>query len=113
MNLSNIVRGPLRSATSAWALFTGHTGRGYGAEAVAALLAHAFDPAGLDLHRVQANVVPDNAASLRLAARVGFRREGLARRYLEIDGRWRDHVMLARLADDPPVTDVAMRHRRE
>ena len=47
------------------------------------------------LHRVQANVRPENARSLRLLEQAGFEREGFAREYLFIDGAWRDHIMLA------------------
>ena len=97
-NLSNIVRGPLLGGYAAWNLFTGRTGHGYATEAATALFTHAFTELGL--HRLQANVVPGNHASLRLAERLGLRREGYAVRYLEINGRWQDHVMFAKLAEE-------------
>ena len=73
-------------------------GRGLMREGVELLLTHAFGP--LALHRVEANVQPDNAASLRLVERVGFAREGYSRRYVKIAGQWRDHVRYALLAED-------------
>ncbi len=57
----------------------------------------AFDELGL--HRVQAAVVPENTASARVLEKAGFREEGLARRYLFLDGQWKDHRMFARTAD--------------
>jgi ribosomal-protein-alanine N-acetyltransferase len=78
-----------------------HEGRGLMREALEAVLADAFGRLGL--HRVQANVRPENARSLALLARLGFEREGLAREYLFIDGAWRDHVMTARRAPGWPA----------
>jgi len=53
------------------------------------------------LHRIEAACIPDNAASIKVLERNGFRREGFARGYLCIDGAWRDHLLYARLAGDP------------
>ena len=94
-NLTDIVRGAFQNAYASWSVNADLAGRGYGAEGVRGLLAVAFAaaPVGLGLHRVQANVIPENEASLRLARSVGFRPEGLAPRYLHIAGEWRDHVM--------------------
>lgn len=96
-SLNEIVRGVFESAYAGWSVSADAQGRGHGTEGVRALLALAFDepPTGLGLHRVQANVIPRNAASLRIAEKVGLRREGLALRYLKIAGTWEDHVMLA------------------
>ena len=58
--------------------------------AVALVCDHAFGPVGL--HRVQADIRPENGPSRRLVERLGFQREGLLRRYLDIDGDWRDHL---------------------
>ena len=77
-----------------------YSGRGYMSEAVRLLLSFAFDTLGL--HRVEAACLPHNRASRRLLAKLGFREEGLARRYLCINGRWQDHVTHAILRDDPP-----------
>ncbi len=94
-NLTDIVRGAFQNAYASWSVSADVARRGYGSEGVRALLAVAFtpQPVGVGLHRVQANVIPDNEPSLRLARRVGFRQEGLAPRYLHIAGEWRDHVM--------------------
>ena len=101
-NLNEIVRGSFWSCYAGWRANVEVARQGYATEALRALLDLAFAPApaGVGLHRVQANIIPTNEASLRLAARCGFRREGLALRYLQIDGRWQDHVMLAKLADE-------------
>ena len=100
--LNDIVRGAFQSAYASWQVSSDLTGRGFGTEGVRGLLDMAFDHAseGLGLHRVQANIMPANGASLRIAEKVGFRREGLALRYLKIAGRWEDHVLLAITKDD-------------
>jgi ribosomal-protein-alanine N-acetyltransferase len=97
-NLSEIVRGAFRSAYLGYYALAPHAGHGYMSEAFGMLLDVVFR--ALRLHRVEANVQPDNAASLRLVERVGFAREGYSRRYVKIAGRWRDHVRYALLADD-------------
>ena len=68
--------------------------------AVALVCDHAFGAVGL--HRVQADIRPENLPSQRLVERLGFRQEGLLRRYLDIDGAWRDHLAYALLAEDLP-----------
>jgi len=96
-SLNEIVRGVFESAYASWQVATSRTGQGLGTEGVRALLGIAFDtpPSGLGLHRVQANVMPANGPSLRIASKVGFRREGVAARYLKIAGSWEEHVMHA------------------
>lgn len=95
--LNEIVRGVFQSAYAGWQVRATATGKGIGTEGARGLLDIAFldPPRGLGLHRVQANVMPRNAASLRIAEKVGFRHEGLARRYLKIAGVWADHEMFA------------------
>ena len=66
--------------------------------AVNALLPHAFH--GLKLHRIEAASQPDNAHSVRVLERCGFKLEGRARRYLKINGDWQDHLLFAVMADD-------------
>lgn len=99
-SLTEITRGPFQNAYAAWSVNAAVAGQGFATEGVAAMLAIAFDPAGLALHRVQANVIPRNLRSVRVAVKCGFRLEGIALRYLEIAGRWEDHAMYARLADE-------------
>lgn len=95
--LSQIFRGPFCSCYAGWRVSADCTGQGLCTEAMRGVLDLAFAPApeGLGLHRVQANVIPENVASVRVAEKLGLRREGLALRYLHIDGAWRDHVMFA------------------
>ena len=96
-SLNEIVRGPFESAYAGWSVSADQMGQGLGTEGVRALLDIAFGepPGGLGLHRVQANIIPRNAPSLRIAEKLGLRREGLAVRYLRIAGKWEDHVMFA------------------
>jgi ribosomal-protein-alanine N-acetyltransferase len=97
-NLSEIVRGPFRSAYLGYFALAPHAGQGYMGEAFDLLLEAVFRT--LRLHRVEVNVQPGNAASIRLVERAGFVREGYSRRYVKIAGRWRDHVRYALLAED-------------
>lgn len=98
LELSQIVMGVFRSAYLGYYLGAPYAGQGLMSEAIALTLTHAFTEMGL--HRVEANIQPDNAASLALVARLGFVREGYSRRYLKIRGRWRDHERWAILAED-------------
>ena len=72
--------------------------RGYATEALELVVRFAFGK--LKLHRIEANIQPDNVASLALARRAGFQREGYSPRYLKIGGRWRDHERWAILAEN-------------
>ncbi|MEM8874622.1 MAG: GNAT family protein [Planctomycetota bacterium] len=96
-HIANIVMGPLRSGYASWNVAADAIGRGIAVEATTALLRHGF---ASGLHRIQANVIPSNKPSMRLAERLGFRREGLAKKYLQIAGHWQDHVMFAMLAEE-------------
>jgi [ribosomal protein S5]-alanine N-acetyltransferase len=98
LTLGNVVRGSLRSAWVGYWVESGVAGGGVATGAVALAVDHAFGPVGL--HRVEATVRPENAASLRVLAKLGFRDEGLLRRYLEVDGAWRDHRLLAMTRDE-------------
>jgi len=96
--LGNIVRGNLRGAYLGYEAFVPHDGRGYMTEGLVLVLRRAFGTLGL--HRVEANVQPENVRSISLVERLGFRREGYSPRYLKIGGRWRDHVRYAILAEE-------------
>ncbi len=91
ITLSTIVRGAWQNANVGYWVDRARNGRGYATEALQGALSFAFDD--LQLHRVEAAVMPRNVASTRVVEKNGFRREGLAPRYLNIDGRWEDHVL--------------------
>lgn len=91
--LSNVVRGVAQFATLGYGLGEAEQGRGLMFEALGAVLAYAFSD--LRLHRVSANYLPRNERSGKLLRRLGFVVEGYARDYLQINGRWEDHVLTA------------------
>jgi ribosomal-protein-alanine N-acetyltransferase len=88
-NLSQIFLGNLKSAILGYWIGAKFTGQGYMTEALDLVLSHAFRT--LRLHRIEANIQPENAASKGLVARIGFRMEGFSPRYLKVSGRWKDH----------------------
>ncbi len=98
VSLGNIRRGVAQSAQLGYWMGATHAGKGLMLDALQALLPHAFST--LELHRVEAACIPDNTRSIRLLEKAGFEREGLMRSYLKIDGRWCDHFLYARFADD-------------
>jgi ribosomal-protein-alanine N-acetyltransferase len=100
VTIDNIVRGALRAGYLGYWIDREVAGRGMASLAVALVCDHAFGTVGL--HRVQADIRPENAPSRRLVERLGFQQEGLLRRYLDIDGDWRDHLAYALLAEDLP-----------
>jgi len=89
INLNQIFRGPFQNAYLGYYLFAGFTGKGYMTEAIGLILNVAFSD--LNLHRVEANVQPQNVRSIELLKRCGFSKEGYSPRYLKIGGKWRDH----------------------
>ncbi len=97
LTLSGIVRGPFQSCSVGYWLAEDQTGEGLATEAVRAAVEFAFTQ--LELHRVQAETLVQNVASQRVLARTGFDQYGLAPRYLNIAGRWQDHLMFQRLND--------------
>jgi [ribosomal protein S5]-alanine N-acetyltransferase len=104
VTIDSIIRGRFQSASVSYAAFAAAAGRGYMSEGLALVLRYAF--CELRLHRLEANIQPANQASLRLAARLGFRKEGYAPAMLFIDGAWRDHERWAvtrEMTDFPPV----------
>lgn len=98
INISNIVRGSFQSAYLGYYAVAAHAGRGLFTEGMRLTLRYVFGD--LKLHRVEANIQPDNAASIALVKRCGFRHEGFSPRYLKIAGRWRDHERWAMLDDE-------------
>ena len=96
INITNAVRGCFQSAYLGYYAFTGCKRQGYMREGLQAVIRHAFHT--LKLHRLEANIQPDNLASIALARSCGFEKEGFSRRYLKISGRWCDHERWAIVA---------------
>jgi len=90
-NFSNFVRGPFQACYLGYSLGQRFEGRGLMMEALRASIDYVFER--LRLHRIMANYIPTNERSGRLLDRLGFVREGYARDYLLIDGRWQDHIL--------------------
>jgi [ribosomal protein S5]-alanine N-acetyltransferase len=99
--LSNVRRGVTQSAAIGYWVGEGYARHGHMYAALKAMMPFVFGILGL--HRLEAACIPENAPSRRLLLKMGFREEGLARRYLQINGEWRDHILFALLEDDAPV----------
>jgi ribosomal-protein-alanine N-acetyltransferase len=97
-NLSQIFRGNMQSAYLGYYALAPFAGYGYMTEGLELVLRYAFT--SLRLHRIEANIQPQNLRSIALARRCGFRYEGLSPRYLKVAGRWRDHERWAILVED-------------
>ncbi len=98
ITLSQVFRRSFQNCYLGYWVAEEHNGRGYATQAVELAVGHAFGELGL--HRVQANVMTKNPRSARVLEKAGFRREGLALRYLQIAGRWEDHDMFAITAEE-------------
>lgn len=98
INLSQIFHGGFKSAYLGYYLFAGSAGAGYATEAVNAIVRFSFTE--LNLHRIEANIQPHNLDSIRLVKRCGFTKEGFSRKYLHIEGDWRDHERWAIIRED-------------
>ncbi|MFF2480980.1 GNAT family N-acetyltransferase [Paenibacillus sp. NPDC058071] len=95
--LSNIVRGVFLSCHLGYRLDHEEVSKGFMTEALAGVIQYAFDE--LKLHRIEANIMPRNAASFKVVEKLRFADEGLARKYLKINGEWEDHVHMVLLND--------------
>lgn len=93
LTIGNVTHGALRSAWIGYWVASSVVGGGVATAALALGVDHCFGP--VSLHRVEATVRPENAASRAVLTKVGFREEGLLRRYLDVDGAWRDHLLVA------------------
>ncbi|MFD1193319.1 GNAT family N-acetyltransferase [Seohaeicola saemankumensis] len=98
ITLDNIRRGPAQAGTLGYWIGQSHARQGYMREAIEALVHHAFHR--LDLSRIEAACLPENAPSRGLLQSCGFKYEGVAQSYLQIAGRWRTHVLYAALRMD-------------
>ncbi|MFN4098815.1 MAG: GNAT family N-acetyltransferase [Pararhodobacter sp.] len=98
ITLDNIRRGPSQSATVGYWIGQAFARHGYMREALTGLVHHAFSE--LDLSRIEAACLPENAASRAVLEKSGFKYEGVAQSYLQINGRWRNHVLYSNLRGD-------------
>lgn len=98
ITLDNIRRGPVQAGTLGYWIGQPFARQGYMREAITALVHHAFTE--LDLSRIEAACLPENAASRGVLEKTGFKYEGVAQSYLQIAGRWRNHVLYANLRGD-------------
>ncbi|MDJ0386260.1 GNAT family protein [Streptomyces sp. G-G2] len=96
-NINNIVRGTLQSGTLGYTAYASTTGYGYMTEGLGLVVQFAFGQ--LELHRLEANIQPDNTSSLNLVKRLGFQREGYSAAFQFINGEWRDHERWAAIAE--------------
>lgn len=98
INISSVQRGPFQSAYVGYWIDERHAGHGYVPEAVVLICRFAFEE--LHLHRIQISIIPRNAASRRVVEKLDLRFEGIAERYLEINGTWEDHMRFAITAEE-------------
>ncbi len=90
---SNIIMGNFKSCFLGYKLDKDEINKGYMTEAIARTVQIMFED--FDLHRIEANVVPRNDRSLKVMEKLNFEREGFSKRYLEINGKWEDHIHFA------------------
>ncbi len=98
ITLDNIRRGPAQAGTCGYWIGQGFARQGYMHEALEAVVHYAF--ASLDLSRIESACLPENAASRGVLEKCGYKYEGVAQSYLQINGRWRNHVLYANLRLD-------------
>lgn len=96
--ITSVSRGVFLNAYLGYFIDQAYNGRGYATAAVTLVVRKAFEE--LNLHRIQAGVMPRNERSIRVLEKAGFRREGLAQRYLKINDQWEDHLLFAITAED-------------
>lgn len=98
ITLDNIRRGPAQAGTTGYWIGAPFARQGYMREAIEAVVHYAFNT--LDLSRIEAGCLPENTPSRRLLENCGYKYEGVAQSYLQINGRWRNHVLYANLRHD-------------
>ncbi len=98
INLNNVIRGAMQSATIGYWIDRDRAGHAYVSEGVVLLFQYSFEQLGL--HRVEICIVPRNHRSRRVVEKLGIRDEGVAERYLEINGAWEDHVRYGFTAEE-------------
>jgi ribosomal-protein-alanine N-acetyltransferase len=110
LTIGNVTHGALRSAWIGYWVASEFTGGGVATGALALGVDHCFG--AVMLHRVEATVRPENAASRKVLSKVGFREEGLLKRYLDVDGGWRDHLLVAVTSEEIEGSAAAQLVRR-
>jgi len=100
VNVSEIVRGSFQSAYLGYYALEPFAGSGLLRSGLGLVIAHCFGELGL--HRLEANIRPENSRSIALVESLGFRKEGFSPRYLKVCGRWRDHERWALLSENWP-----------
>lgn len=98
VTLSEILRGSLQSCLIGYSMDEMHNGKGYMTEAVSLAVDFGFNE--LKLHRIEAGVMPHNLGSIKVLEKVGFQKEGIARKNVHINGKWEDHQILAIIAEE-------------
>ena len=98
ITIENIRKGPSNAATLGYWLGKEHTGKGFMKEALLAIIDFCFNT--LNISRLEAATLPENKSSRGLLERVGFKYEGVGQSYLQINGRWRNHVLYGLLRND-------------
>lgn len=90
VSVSNIVKGPFQSCFLGYRVDENENGKGYATEGIKAVVDYTFNTIGL--HRIEANIIPRNKASIRVVEKLGFTYEGTSKQYLKINGVWEDHM---------------------
>lgn len=98
LTIGYIRRGAAQSCMIGYWMGEAHAGQGHMLAALNIAIPYIYGQ--LQLHRIEAACIPENRKSIRLLEKAGFEREGLLRKYLKINGEWRDHLMFSRLPDD-------------
>ena len=98
ITLDNVRRGPAQAGTTGYWIGQAYARQGYMKEAIEAVVHYAFRT--LDISRIEAGCLPENTPSRRLLEQCGYKYEGVAQSYLQINGRWRNHVLYANLRSD-------------
>lgn len=98
INVNNVIRGAFSSGHVGYWVDEAQAGKGFIPEGLVGVFGHIFDRVGL--HRLQISIIPRNSASRRVVEKLGIRAEGIAQGYLQINGRWEDHVRYAITAEE-------------
>lgn len=111
ININDIVRGTIQSGTLGYTAYASTTGHGYMTEGLGLVIQLAFGK--LELHRLEANIQPDNTPSLNLVKRLGFKREGYSANFQFINGAWRDHERWAITLEMARAEPAHVRNRKK